>query len=90
MVSFDDDSIKGWQLVWSGHKQKHEHGVGFLLAPHVEIEEYEQHLPARILSIKVKVRGLRLAVINVYSPTDATKSETTKSLFYSSLNKAKN
>ena len=35
MVSFEDDSIKGWQLVWSGHKQKHEHGVRFLIAPHV-------------------------------------------------------
>ena len=61
----------------------------FLFAPHVEIEEYTEHLPARILSAKVNVRGLHLAMLNMYSPTDTTKSEATKSIFYSSLNKAK-
>lgn len=27
---FDDDSIKGWQFIWSGYKRKAEHGVGIL------------------------------------------------------------
>ena len=33
---FDDESVKGWQLIWSGHKLKKEHGVGILPAPHVK------------------------------------------------------
>ena len=47
-IVFDDDSIQGWQFVWSGHKRKREHGVATLLAPHVELEEYKEHLAAML------------------------------------------
>ena len=26
-MTFDDESIRGWQMVWTGHKRKSEHGV---------------------------------------------------------------
>ena len=35
------------------------------------------------------VKNLRLSVLNVYAPTDATESESTKNSFYTALNKAK-
>ena len=86
---FDDESLKGWQFVWGGHKRKKEHGVGILFAPHVEIQSYDVHLQARIISARVIINGVRLAILNVYSPTDVTKSDATKSAFYAALNKAK-
>ena len=89
LITFEDESIKGWQLVWSGHKRKHEHGVALLLAPHVKIEDHSEHLAARINSATMNVKGLRLAILNVYSLTNATESEAAKSSFYATLNKAK-
>ena len=69
--------------------RKHEHGVGILLAPHVKLESHQEHLPARIVSATIYVKGMKLAVLNVYARTDATKSDAAKSVFYSALNKAK-
>ncbi len=86
MVCFDDDSIKGWPLVCSAHKQKHEHGVGFLLAPHVEIEEYEPS-EDKEANFKVTKNGviapgymingdiLRKAKVRVYQYTEGTRDE---------------
>ena len=85
----DDESLKGWQLIWSGHKRKREHGVAILFAPHVKIEHHMEHLQARIISANVCVKGMRLALLNVYSPTDCTQSEAAKAAFYCALNKAK-
>ena len=89
VITFDDESLKGWQFVWSGHKKKRQHGVGILLAPHVQLVSYKEHLQARIISATVSVRGMRLAILNVYAPTDASDSESAKNIFYASLNKAK-
>ena len=50
ILTFEDESLKGWQFIWSGHKRKREHGVGILLAPHVKLENHQEHLPARIIS----------------------------------------
>ena len=72
-VTFEDESIKGWQMAWSGHKRKHEHGVAILLAPHVELEEHIEHVAARINSATICVKGLRHTILNVYSPTNVTK-----------------
>ena len=87
--TFDDPSIAGWQLVWSGHKRKREHGVGMILAPHVILDHHEEHLQARIISARVRVHGMRFYILNVYAPTDCTQSEAAKSSFYSALSKAK-
>ena len=35
------------------------------------------------------MKGLKLSIINAYSPTDCSKSDAAKSTFYSTLNKAK-
>jgi len=74
IITFDDESLKGWQFVWSGHKRKRQHGVGILMAPHVKLVSYKEHLQARIISATVTVRYLRLAILNVYAPTDASNS----------------
>lgn len=63
--------------------------MGILLAPHVKIKSYQEHLPARIISATMKVKGMIIAVLDVYTPTDSTKSVTAKSVFYSALSKAK-
>ena len=55
-IIFEDDSLKGWQWVWSGHKRKHEHGVGILLAPHVTLDAYQEHHPARVISATICVK----------------------------------
>ena len=88
-TTFDDDSIKGWQMTWSGHKVKKIHGVAILCAPHVQIEEENEHLQARIISVRVSVKGMKLAILNSYAPTNSTKSESAKNYFYSALQKAK-
>ena len=87
--TFKVDPIQGWHVVWSGHKRKKEHGVAILLAPHVKLEEFTEHLAARIISTKICVRGLKLSILNAYAPTDSTKSDAAKSSFYSALSKAK-
>ena len=58
------------------------------MAPHVKLEAYKGHLAARIISAKLRGKNLRLVIINVYAPTDATESESTKNALYTALNKA--
>ena len=87
-MEFQDKSLKGWKLVWSGCKRKRLHGVGVLLAPHVQLESFTEHLPARILSCMIICKGMKLAILNVYSPTDSA-NDAAKAAFYSALNKAK-
>ena len=80
---FDDTTLKGCQLVWSGHKQKKEHGVGILLAPHVKLESYQEHMHASLVSATVSVKGMRLSILHGYGPTEITKSDGEKSTFNS-------
>ena len=86
-TAFQDESIRGWKMVWTGCKRKKLHGVATLLAPHVQLESYTEHLPARILSTIIQCKGLKLAVLNVYSPTEDSK-QAAKKAFYSALDKA--
>ena len=88
-ITFNDESIKGWQMVWTGHKRKFEHGVAILLAPHVICDEHFVFLDARIIAATVTVSGMRLAILNGYAPTNSSPSETAKLGFYSALSKAK-
>ena len=85
---FQDDSLYGWQLVWSGLKRKRFHGVAFLLAPHVQLEQFTEYVPARLLAVTVRCKGLKLALLNGYAPIDDAK-DSTKTLFYRALGKAK-
>ena len=88
-LTFEDESIAGWQLMWSGHIRKKEHGVATLFAPHVKLEEFKEYHAARIITTKVRIRGLKLSIINAYSPTETNKSDAAKSTFYAALTKAK-
>ena len=67
-ILFHDESIKGWQLIWSGHERKKEHGVGILLAPYVDLDDYREHLKAKIISANVTVKGIRLSILNLNAP----------------------
>ena len=89
VFEFDDDSLMGWQLVWSGLKRKRAHGVAILLAPHIKMDDHQEHMAARIVSATITVKGMRLVILNVYAPTDCTKSQAAKSAFYVALDKAK-
>ena len=88
IITLEDESIKGWQIVWSGHKRKKQHGVAILCAPHVKIEDEEEHMPARIISARISVKGMKLTILNAYAPTD-TSVATAKATFYRELSKAK-
>ena len=86
---YEDKSICGWKLVWSGLKRKKMFGVAILMAPHVRMINYTEHLRGRIISSTIYCKGLKLHILNVYSPTNDAKV-TAKAKFYSPLNKAKN
>ena len=86
---FEDESIRGWKLAWSGLKRKKLYGVAILMAPHVKMESYAEHLPARLLPSTIRCKGLKLHILNVYSPINDAKP-TAKATFYSALDKAKN
>ena len=75
-------------MVWSGCKRKKLFGVATLLAPHVQLEGYTEHLQARVLSTIIQCKGLKLAVLNVYAPIEDSK-QAAKTAFYSALDKAK-
>lgn len=51
-------SKDGTQFIWSGYKRKCEHGVGILLALHVKMKDFQEHLTARIISATVIVNGM--------------------------------
>ena len=73
-------------MKWSPKRK--EYGVGILMAPHVKLEVYKEHLAARTISVKLRGKNLRLVTINVYTTTDATESESTKNALYTAPNKA--
>ena len=61
VLTFDDESLRSWKLLWSGHKRKPVYGVGELVAPHEKkLVNHQGHLPANI-----SVEMTRLAVLNV-------------------------
>ena len=88
-ITFQDQAIRGWQMVWTGHNRKLEHGAAILLAPHVVFEEYFVFLKARIIAVNITVSGMRLSILNGYAPTDSSVSESAKLGFYRALSKAK-
>ena len=76
-----------YEIYWSGHSLKRQHGVGFAIKvdPNVEIVQVE-YVDARIIVLQAKVYGCLLKVINCYAPTEES-SESSKDLFYRTLNK---
>ncbi|XP_066914954.1 uncharacterized protein [Clytia hemisphaerica] len=76
-----------YEIYWSGHSLKRQHGVGFVIKvdPNVEIVQVE-YVDARIIVLQTKVYGCLLKVINCYAPTEES-SDSSKDLFYRNLNK---
>ena len=60
-----------------------------MFAANVKHEEFKGYFATRVITTKTIVRGLKLSIINAYSPTDCNKSNAAKSTFYSALTKAK-
>ena len=81
---FEDESMQGWQLIRSGHKRTDRDGVALLLSPHVKVEEFK-----RVITAMIKVKGMRLCMINAYYPTNSYESDSAKVAFYNALSKAK-
>ena len=67
LMTFVNNSVRGWQIVWSGHKYKHEDDTALLLASHVNLEDHAEHLAARIHTPTTNINGLRLIMLNLYS-----------------------
>ena len=78
---YEDKSICDWKLVWSGLKRKKMFGVAILMAPHVRMINYTEHIRGRIISSTIYCKGLKLHILNVHSPTNDAKV-TTKAMFY--------
>ena len=76
-----------YELYWSGHATKRQHGVGIAIKIEngIEIEEIIPVNP-RIITANVIIRGCSLRIICCYAPTE-DDSTSTKNLFYSKLNK---
>ena len=68
LCPLEDKSIKGWQLIWSGHKRK-KHRLAILRAPHVTFIKHDVLLDARIIIAKVEVGNFRLALLHAYAPS---------------------
>ena len=69
-------------------KRRAEAGVGFLVAPGVEVLEiYEpsDSCRGRLLAIRLNVAGLRLNAMSCYAPHEGL-SESMKDSFYAGLN----
>ncbi|XP_066927730.1 craniofacial development protein 2-like [Clytia hemisphaerica] len=76
-----------YEIYWSGHSLKRQHGVGFVIKvdPNVEIVQVE-YVDAQIIVLQTKVYGCLLKVINCYAPTEES-SDSSKDLFYRNLHK---
>ena len=47
-------------------------------APHVKNVEDTERMPARLISTRVDVKGMKMTILNSYAPTNTSKSETAK------------
>ena len=86
--TFAGDTLRGWRYIGVGMKRRAERGVGFLIAPWVEVLEiYEPSDIARgrLLAIRLSVAGLRLKAVNWYAPHEGL-SDSMKDAFYAGLN----
>ena len=82
---FPGSELKDWRFIGSGFSGHG--GIGFILSPEVDLVEAHRHeKPAwgRILSIRVKLRGVRLKVTTVYAPHNGY-SDLEKTAFYRTL-----
>ena len=89
---FPGEELRGWRFIGSGSIGTSTGGVGFVIAPGVEVVETHQHAqPAwgRILSVRVEIKGIRMKITTSYAPHNG-HTAASKDTFYSQLEKATN
>ena len=88
-VEFDDPSLKGWRVLYTGFKRKAQAGVAIVLAPHVILDDIMHVEQGRIIGARVRTNGLKLSIFSCYAPTDTKSySNQIKINFYNTLRKA--
>ena len=76
-----------YEVYWSGHVVKRQHGVGIAIKVDQGIEINEvTSVSARIIVADISIYGCSLRIICCYAPTEED-SESSKNLFYNSLKK---
>ena len=83
---FEAEQFKGWRFVGTSLTDE-KGGEGFILAPNVVLEETIEHAQkvwGIILSIKIRMCGLKLRMTNVYAPHE-DYSETYNDNFYQTM-----
>ena len=78
-------------FIWCGQKKRRDAGVGILIreCPDVTFDEPDFTNP-RLMAMNIQVRGFKIRMVNVYSPTNCDGSENEKDAFYRMLKKACN
>ena len=78
-----------YAFIWCGMKKRREAGVAILIKVCSDIEfEEPDILDPRLIAINIQIRGFKLRLINVYSPTNSDGSEAAKDLFYKKIRNA--
>ena len=74
---------------WRGKKKRYNAGVGVLIKKSKEIQFDEPDIcDPRIMALNIKVKGLSIRLVNVYSHTNCDGSDNQKDTFYRLLKKA--
>ena len=83
------DSGEKYTFLWYGHKKRREAGVGILIrqCPEVTFDQPDFANP-RLMALNIQIRGFKIRMVNVYSPTNCDGSETEKDAFYRLLKKS--
>ena len=65
-ICFEDEILRGWRVVYSGLKVARA-GVAVVLAPHVTLVDVQHILVGRLIIVRVKVNGIKLAIYSCLS-----------------------
>ena len=68
---FPGEELRGWRFIGSGSVGTSTGGVGFVIAPGVDVIETHRHDQlawGRILSVRLEIKGIRMKVTTSYAP----------------------
>ena len=85
------NSGEKYVFIWCGQKKRRDAGVGILIrdCPWITFDEPDFTNP-RLMAMNIQVRGFKIRMVNVYSPTNCDGSENEKDTFYRMLKKSCN
>ena len=86
-IEFNDSLLNGWKFINSGFQNKSSAGVGLIISPQSEIIDINVVMEGRILVVKIIIKGIKLAAICAYSPTEVY-ADASKDNFHNNLSKA--